>query len=586
MSQLTSVFIFLLLCFSSFKALSKSQNSLVFDFSKKPVHRKAKDKLIPLCSRTIKDHKDYLPCIRQLSRLSKVMIQHNAKGEMQFNLYIPVQAPANSLKKSSLSKTPLDPYALISQSQSSFFPLVLDFLTFKPAKADENQQSDGNAEFVNVRKVAFNPNNIGVLEVQEPTLTLPATTLIREVSDHPGCFILDKQEEGLTDTEACISCIEKNPDPDMISPEMFEAFTSLQPVLENLLNFGKQAKGEVFHKTVGSNSGTFIERICQPEQSLEPVIAKFNQSCPKPYKNNFQDFLQNMYCQTCSQGIAPEIMLAIMSLNDQGMCNVRWDRSKRVYLPFSVDPKKHTCQSETGSKKQKIKRCLQDPIDHVNTGLGILTDFYISANNPPPASLPNQCKSWVDMTTEERDKWKRGGSSLHSNDPDLMQKTTQALSQVLSDVRFYKKDDPKDFSKMMERVGIDDLETAISKIVEIAPECYQVKEGDVLSWDRVKFCMFVQKLVSEDVINKILKPGFSRVTRQLSVRNNMENYAQDVIGHIAYVEAIFGSDVRGSSPGIVELWSQYLRNNKPKNCENRLEVKFDNIKTETTLMQN
>ena len=233
-----------------------------------------------------------------------------------------------------------------------------------------------------------------------------------------------------------------------------------------------------------------------------------------------------------------------------------------------------------------MKRCLKNPIDHVNTGLDILEEFYMSANNPPPASLPNQCKSWVNMTTEERDKWKRGGSSLHSNDPDLMQKTTQALSKVLSDVRFYKEDNPKDFSKMMDRVGIEDLEATISKIAEIAPECYQVKDGDVLSWDRIKFCMFVQKLVSEDVVNQVLEPGFTRTFRQLNVYNNMENYARDVIGHIAYVEAIFGSDVKGSSPGIVELWSQYLRNNKPKSCDKPLEVKFDKIKTETISMQN
>ena len=351
MSKLTPVFIFLLLCFLPFKALSKSQNSLVFDFSKKPIHRKAGDKLIPLCSHAIKDHKDYLPCIRQLNALSKVMIGHTSKGDMQFNIYIPAWIPADKLKKSPLSKKSLEPYTLIGKLWPLFFSLVADFLTYKQAKANENQQSDGKVEFVDIKNVAFNPK--GVLEVQKPTLTLPATTSIKEVPDHPGCFIIDKQDEGLTETEACISCIEKNPDPDMISPEMFKTFTSLQPILEDLLNFGKQAKGEVFHKTVGSNSSDFIERICQPEQSLEPVIAKFNQSCPKPYKNNFQDFLQNMYCQTCSQGIAPEIMLAIMSLNDQGMCNVQWDETKRVYLPFSVDPKKHTCQSEKYPKKKR-----------------------------------------------------------------------------------------------------------------------------------------------------------------------------------------------------------------------------------------
>ena len=93
--------------------------------------------------------------------------------------------------------------------------------------------------------------------------------------------------------------------------------------------------------------------------------------------------------------------------------------------------------------------------------------------------------------------------ALHSNDPDLVQKTTQALSKVLADVRFYKENNPEDFSKMMDRVGIEDLEAAISKIAEIAPECHQIEEGKEVPWDKQILCVFVQILVSEDVVNKI-----------------------------------------------------------------------------------
>ena len=258
--------------------------------------------------------------------------------------------------------------------------------------------------------MAFDPNGTGVLEVQKPTLTLPATTSIKEILDHPGCFIIDKQGEGLTEAQVCVECIRDNSNPDVISPEIFTVFDSIKPKVKELLDFGEKAKGEVFHQTVGSHSGDFVEKICQPEQSLKPVIEKFNQFCPEPYKNNFQKFLQDMYCQSCQQGVAPEVLLAIMSMNEQGMCYVKWDRNKRVYLPFNVDPKKHTCQGKKSVKKRKIKQCLQNPIDHVNTGLDVLAEFYESSNNPPPVSLPNQCKSWADMTTKERDTWKRSGS--------------------------------------------------------------------------------------------------------------------------------------------------------------------------------
>ena len=536
---------FFFVCVSSLKVMAQIQKGdyLTFDFSKRPIKIPAGVKLLPFCSHPLKGKNSYLKCVRRLHTMSRVMSKHTSKGEIQFSIYIPAIIP----KGIQSEKMEEHSSSLLPQSQDKggeglmLFPLqrsrgLFWLLQPKIAGAEDSPSKDERVAFADIDKVKLGAD--GSLTVGKDTVILPAISA-REVTGHSGCFVVDKQEE-MSDTEAkfCITCLEERE-----FPESSKLLRGLQWLVSGFSDTKEEVEGDVFRETF--SGGDFTQKICSPTESLETVIEKFNTSCPKPYKDNFRDFFDKAYCESCQEGVSPEIVLAMMSMNPKGMCDL--NRKKRI-PPFEIDPKKHQCRDEKGKSytknSRKVKRCLKNPVNHLNTGLGILTSFYKKANDDSSLS-PGQCEAWVEMSPKERDNWRRGISSLQGGDPQLVEKALKSLSN----------------ESLIEWAG--DIETWKEHGV---PERYLVKKGEEADWEKLRLLFLVASIVDADVIEKLATkkyPIFAGLRAKKFVKGSFED--------VVFTEAILGREIKDnhlSSPGMVELWSQYVRDHKPKACGN------------------
>ena len=151
-----------------------------------------------------------------------------------------------------------------------------------------------------------------------------------------------------------------------------------------------------------------ITKICSPEQSLATIIKNFNRTCPDI---NFDSFFKKAYCDSCKKGIAPEIMMAMMSVESGGKCQAigTIGQNEKSAGLFQIESNVHSCKGNQKGTPSNTE-CLKNPINNLNAAIEILSDHYGKVNPQPPDT--SQCPSWNQLNSVQKDAWRRGGFRL------------------------------------------------------------------------------------------------------------------------------------------------------------------------------
>ena len=368
------------------------------------------------------------------------------------------------------------------------------------------------------------------LMAAKDTKAYPATT--REV--RPGCFITDKPTE--TEAGFCFECNTSQSEDEPILSLLVENKNFFSKITNWMTKVALGSKKKVKAQTVGPADS--ISKICSPEISLKTIIENFNQTCPPPYKNNFEKFFTEAYCKSCRKGVPPEIMFAMMSVESSGRCAAEAKNSNENSAGlFQVNAKVHQCNDSNGKTYKKNTpanlQCFIDPINNLNKGINILFDHYQKVN--AQAIDSSQCKSWMNMTEPERDSWRRGVSAYNGG-PGWV---TRAIKSVRD-----------------ERTLKD-----TSYLIGAHKQRNNEYKSDHATWEKLRVYYFIEKFsqgVSEDS-----RCGSKRKEEGTGRKLNC------TISNLAHTEAVLGRNVKSSVPAMVDIWSQYkqkfLKNNKV-NC--------------------
>ena len=340
----------------------------------------------------------------------------------------------------------------------------------------------------------------------------------------------------------------------------------------------------VFHKTDG---GT----ICSPDVALQQIVGTFNTTC-KPLQ--FEEFYPDMYCQSCQKQIPPEVMLSMMTIESAGDCKAHNKDDENSMGLFQVNSDAHTCNDGT---VQDNKTCLLKPSNSLNCGVDILNTYYDAVNLERKES--SSCSQWTSLDPTERDRWRRAVAGYNSN-PGWVDRAVQSVEGDAEEVAAIEitalnvsdKTDDKaiiaaarakskaiiDAAKAKAKAEADDVvvdfvavidtdSTGVKKVFVYKTEGWDFSKGtsgldgsvgdgrfagrarkSTVSWEELRYYFLMEKLLQED------KEGYKTGRRDSATLSNL-----------AHVEAVLGREAKGSPPGIVEYWSQYVKDN-PKEC--------------------
>ena len=451
-------------------------------------------------------------------------------------------------------------------------------------------------------------------QTKQETVALPATTQPIEIQE--GCFAIDKQkyeDELKTEAQFCPDC-KKNSDeePIILALTQKHGYGFVKGILSELTGVTKDVKDKLKGK-IGSD--TTVQKICSPEESVEKIIENFKRTCP----GTFEDFFQKTYCESCKKGLAPEIMLGMMSIESAGECQAHNKDGEDSVGLFQVNARVHRCRDQKGKlhkvKTQKNIECFKNITNNINYSINVLLTHYGTVNcldtkgniyDEPitkedtkcpkycvkklisPQSIKkensecseycsrlnekkcapyhsyskqkkcdnyyfrnkkkkcfkkvgndsNECKSWLDMTLSERDRWRRGVSAYNGGDQWVIRAIHSAVDKnILKNTKhlediYWKKSKERDKDPV-----------AWAKQLKFYYSLYKKKKVD---WEKLRFYYFLEK--------------FSP-TKTGSGREKLKTFS-----NIAHTEAVLGREVEGTPPGMVEIWSQYIKENKP-NCQ-------------------
>lgn len=377
----------------------------------------------------------------------------------------------------------------------------------------------------------------------------------------PGCVVINEEK---TEADFCFECQRDSEK----APVLFSLIDDREGFLDSLKKYLRKVSSKAQSRIANKISGASdtITKICSPEKSLEDIIGHFEETCPPPYKKNFKKFFEKAYCESCKKGIPPEIMMAMMSIESSGKCsavsNTTHERSAGL---FQINAKVHKCRDQTGTVYEEGAsdnlQCLKDPINNLNTSIDIFLDRYSRVN--PTALEESQCKSWLDITDiKERDAWRRAVSAYNSG-PGWV---TRAIESV------------RDNKTLKSTRYLRGRHTRINSIYK----------SDEASWEELRAYYFLEKLSQGIEINNIDevcgyyidKECKKKVEAECKKKNDEECKARIdeeckiqeagtgrriscTISNLAHTEAVLGRNVKDTPPGMVEIWSQYIRNNKP-----------------------
>lgn len=484
--------------------------------------------IIPLCN-----YVNPLLCVQQWS-YQALPLSYQQPGVLpQYQNFLPIFVPNNTV----VEQDPAE-----SEDWEMFtLPLILDTedrdydRTFYRKKSDHDhvrivqkdengtkQVLDGRVKLIAEKDIENKDSNF---VVEKPTVALPAT--VKEVKS--GCFSIDKTE---TNTEAsfnydCRDCLNQEEDPVLsvlvTDPEFVQALD------EKHREVARSAAKKVTAQTDLDNEDA-VTKICSPELSLETIIGNFNDE-KYGCGITFDSFFQKAYCESCKKGIPPEIMMAMMSIESGGKCNAEGTigrKGERSIGLFQIESNSHQCGShEIGSVKNRA--CLKDPIINLNKGIEILFDHYGDVNPQPPDT--SQCSSWNNLNSVQKDAWRRGVSAYNGG-PGWV---TRAIESGRN------------------RQTIEDTGYLENTHINMNTEY----KHDTIDWEKLRAYYFIEKL----------SPGNKTGTGRNDQLKQEDGTLLDLtVSNIAHTEAVLGRNVATTTPGMVEIWGQYVTKNKPASC--------------------
>ena len=417
----------------------------------------------------------------------------------------------------------------------------------------------------------------GIYQTNRDVHALPST--VKEVQ--PGCFMIDKQEEQ-TEAGFCFECRRRGDEEYSVVYDLIERDENFLSLLKkHLQKVSSEARGKISSKTPAVSD--LIQKICSPDISLKDIINNFNKNCPEPYKNNFEKFFKITNCESCKKGVPPEIMMAMVSIESAGKCPAESTTQLEDSVGlFQINAKVHGCRDYTTGRSytptkslSNVRKCLKNPINGLNKAVDILSDHYKKVNL---AGLDtSQCKSWLEMDSTERDKWRRAVSAynggpgwvlraIYSARNKLVSQSTQHLKWTHSCAKMRKKRKDKGkitVSEFKEKYGtntvnwrkfIDQGKVDLCKVVE-------EHRKDKASWEELRSYYFTEKL-SQRVDSGERSLNCGKSTRERGTGRKLSC----TLSNLAHTEAVLGRNMKGSGISMVEIWSQYKRGKPSVSC--------------------
>ena len=341
-----------------------------------------------------------------------------------------------------------------------------------PAQGEQKPSSDKDSDS---SAGDFVPSEQGLTyEVVNPTLGVRAG--FSQVEERkPGCVIIKKPPRQ-TSGSVCIKCAE----------EIRDHASEIRDFLSQV----NQIHGQKVRN---------LREICTPTPSLRAVIQNFEKTCGQ----DFDSFFSKLYCKACGQGIPPELMLAMMTIESSGRCHSANDTDHETSLGlFQINADIHSCRKHP-QRSPANRQCLMDINHNTHYGLQIILESYRLTNGTlPPVPQKGSCEEWTYFDAPHRDRWRRAVSAYNGGHV-YMSRAAQAVKRALTN----------------------------------APHPPH--------WEELRVYSFATKLA-----------------RRAEGRRGGRAFS-NTISNIAHTEAVLGREVKGSPPGVVEFWEQYRKNKTP-----------------------
>ena len=572
----TKFFIFLFFVFSSLQVWSSPPQFLNPDFTKPSTSIPEGTKFKPFCETP----QQYIECAQQWSKQAQPTAVYSKENSQKpdHQLYVPTILPSDgsytnpegdkkwkaysfsapSSKKKDNSHPSLPSY-YINQDNNSEVRIVSDIngtkiieggtllfvpeekLSFTKPEAEDSPTDSGSKEKIPMLR----PKKLGGVN-SELSITAQSkfSALYATYESKHGCVEVGENTE--TEAEHCVTCDTNEKEPVLSQlgslQEGISAFLKKATALSQTKIKSKVTPGEVIK--VSREDPT---QVCSPEKIFKAVIDNFNRTCKTDQgkRVNFDDFFKTAYCDACKQGIPPELMFAMMSIESTGDCKAKLANSRETSKGLiQVNSQEWGCRDSQGNwyKEGRSGACLNDPYNNFRQGTHVLLDHYARVNpdkdlsqdfgfSSPETSL---CKDWTNMSNKEKDGWRRAVSAYNGG--------VKWLRRAIMSVRD---------ERTLEGTGY---------LIGQNPKKYRHDSAD---WEQVRSYIFVEKV----------RQGVSQLggCSETEKEGGSGRRLGCALSNVAHTEAVLGRN-NSSFPSMIDMWTQYkpyleLKKNYPKSCD-------------------
>lgn len=219
------------------------------------------------------------------------------------------------------------------------------------------------------------------------------------------CAKLPDEKQKSTEAGFCEEC-EKEKD---MRKNLRNWFKITSGALKKLDNQGKQRiRNKIGYHELCTADG----RGKDPNEIVKKYVKNFNRTCKAGY-DDFDEFFKEAACEACRQGIPPEVMMAMMTIESSGNCKAKGDGG-RSHGIFQVYDKYHTCSADLPKRRKdfsSLGACLAYPPNNLHKAISIFAKGYNSTNKN--ALTKENCKPWGELSSKEQDGFKRGLSAYN-----------------------------------------------------------------------------------------------------------------------------------------------------------------------------
>ena len=357
-----------------------------------------------------------------------------------------------------------------------------------------------------------------------------------------GC--VEVENDSMDDLEAkavCEDCYQGNPHLRGILQKT-GALEKVVTFFKSVARGGMEDRSGYSERIGGKLAGT---QICSPGEALKLIISNFNtnEGC-KPMK--FDKFVKKTYCRSCNeQGIPPEIILSMTTIESAGKCDARGDDDGSMGL-LQVNSRDHKCEGYTAGTK-KNKECLMNPDTNVRHGMSLLKKGYNAVN--PKKSWKKPCSRWSQLGFKERDRLRRAVAAYNGNGGGWINRAVQSIEGNVDDST----------GKAIGRNPYEDTMKDLNKKHLGSSLAGRARKSNA-SWEELRIYFIMEKLLPGNVEQ--------RNNAGEIIRGKTGRQDKNTLSNLAHTEAVLGRENEKGRilPGIVDYWEEYLKTHKPKTC--------------------